>query len=737
MASFDLVDAQEDPPPSLSDPVNPTNQDQMKQWAEPTPMSYSYNTSRSPNLPDYVRPLPPSLESDDIEYLQKKGAFTLPDRPLMEECLRCYTLYIHPLYPTVDIVEVQSTINRGGEGHQLLSLLLLQALIFAGSMWADVRLVRNAGFLTRKAFRQSWHRKIRLLYDMDYEEDRICLVQSLLLWAFWWRGTNERKDSWHWIGVAYSIARTVDLPQEPPVAGVDGGSPTAHQQRKHRRRLWWALHTREVISSIGMSRAPRIKPIDHNVAMLCLQDFNLDDDEGEGTPQTSLMGLPPPSKEQGQALARVTVEFTKLIDIFGRILAAACPENAAGRTAVLYSAQQMEGSNHVASKRQLNIEDLNVCEQELMAWRQQLGEDLWWQVGCVLPFDPPPPWHKAELCHRGLLAMLYHLALMTIHRPQMLPAEASSPTTTTGTTTSPRGTNTAEQYRKDTSRAIVRSCAQEITKIAMDFFRADLITFLSATVVSCLMPASIHHVFDTFSEDIKLRAEANRRLEECRVMLHSLSEQQFASAWILQTIDHIIGRIKLISNGGSSTITTTKKQSQQQQHATSGRRAPRSSYGELSTPLTSIDVYPESLVIDQDQDQDQNHTQNFSVLDTTVVNSPNVTGSHTDMRTINTNSSTNTSTNTSNKPIDRSSDGTVFSHTYNSSRQEWTAATAASFWNPQQPDVGGASMSQLPLLSGDSLIPFQPDLMTNAEALEEMWMDFARVPENMAGLPGL
>lgn len=36
MASFDLVDAQEDPPPSLSDPVNPTNQDQMKQWAEPS-----------------------------------------------------------------------------------------------------------------------------------------------------------------------------------------------------------------------------------------------------------------------------------------------------------------------------------------------------------------------------------------------------------------------------------------------------------------------------------------------------------------------------------------------------------------------------------------------------------------------------------------------------------------------------------------------------------------------------
>ncbi|KIW15162.1 hypothetical protein PV08_05207 [Exophiala spinifera] len=641
-------------PGRQSDPAHLQQQSTGQSFLQPP--SARNNGFSWPNLPDYIKPLPVSLDSDDIEYLQKKGAFTLPDRPLMEECLRCYALYIHPLYPTVNVIEIQSILNDDKDG-EAISLLLLQSLIFAGSMWADVRLVRNAGFLTRKAFRQSWHQKIRLLYDMDYEEDRHCLVQSLLLWSFWWRSINERKDSWHWIGIAYSIARTVDLHQ----ASL-GGINASLAQRKHQRRLWWALYTREIIGSLGMMRAPRIKPGDYNVAMLCTEDFDSD----EGTTEV-LTGLSLPSKEQHQALTRLTIDFTKLIYIFGRILTTACPENAAGRTAVLYSAQQMEGSNQVLSKRQLNIEELKNCQQQLMTWRQELGRDLWRAEN--LPFDPPA-WSRSELCHRGLLAMLYHLALMTIHRPQMLSTEESV----------------------TSSRAIVRSCAQEITKIAMDFFRADLIKCLSATAVSCLMPASIHHVFDTFSEDIKVRSEATRQLEECRVMLHTLSEQQFASAWILQTIQHIIDRIKVPSR--------TEKVSWHPR-VTDSRGVASSSYDECITPRSRGEVCPEGSATDEDQ------THNFPEF-STVTEDPAVR-SLPDVRTAN----------------DCPESRTVLDAC--NSREDW----AASFWNA--PDAG--PMAQLPLPS-DALVPLQPDL-ANTEALADMWMDFAFVPDNMSGLPGL
>lgn len=397
-------------------------------------------------------------------------------------------------------------------------------MIFSGSMWADVRLVRGAGFLSRKSLRQTLHQRIRFLYDADYEDDQPTLVQSLLLWSFWWKGQNEQKDGWHWLGTAHSIARTLDLHHCPPEVG-----PKTAAQRQ-RRRLWWSLCTREVIGSFGLSRAPRIRDADHEVSMLELDDFLYEDCVTELCPN-----LPLPTDAQHAAMSRLTIEFAKLNRIFGKILGAACPEDASGKTAVLYSTQQMEGFNNVLSRRYVNIKDLNAFEEELSRWCKQVPANLGHQG--PLPFDSSE-WHKIELCHRGMLWLMYHVTLMTIHRPQMQPYEAA--------TSSPAGRS--ERNRKGASRTIVRHAAASITEIAMDFFRADLLASLSATVVSCLMPASIHHTFDMFSEDATIRSEASRQLEECRAMLYTLAEQQFAPAWMLRTVDHIMSQAKRHSN---------------------------------------------------------------------------------------------------------------------------------------------------------------------------------------------
>ena len=38
----------------------------------------------------------------------------------------------------------------------------------------------------------------QLLYDYDYEEDRFCSVQTLLLLTLWWEGPHEQKDGCYW-----------------------------------------------------------------------------------------------------------------------------------------------------------------------------------------------------------------------------------------------------------------------------------------------------------------------------------------------------------------------------------------------------------------------------------------------------------------------------------------------------------------------------------------------------------
>lgn len=479
-------------------------------------------TTSMPDLPQFIKPVPSSLGADEIEYLQKKGAFTLPDPALRDECLRCYRLYMHPLFPSVDYPQVWSVVHaEHSTSNGRLSLLLLQAIMFAGAMWVEVGLVRRARFLSRKAFRHSLHQKIRALYDADYEEDRLTLVQSLLLWSFWFKGANEQKDGWHWVGVAHSIARSIDL----HLPTYSGSNPARQRLRK---QLWWALQNREVIGSLDLGRAPRLRHTDHIVPMLQLDDF-----EYEERVSDTLSDIPyPPTATQRRNLTRITIEFVRLNQIFNQILGVVSPENNARQTAVLRSAQQMEGFNHLAStKRYVNLDSIGTCERDLRRWREEVPKELW--HAAPLPLNPYD-WVKAELSHRAMLCMIYHMAVMTIHRAQLLPLDPAESSYS----------ELSEYNRKHVSRMLVRHAAREITSTAMDFFNADLVAALPATVVSCLMPVSIRHTLDTFADDVTVQTEAFRQLDECRAMLYVLAERQFAPGWVLQILERILGRAR-------------------------------------------------------------------------------------------------------------------------------------------------------------------------------------------------
>lgn len=500
-------------------------------------------------LPAFVKPLPPKMGTEDIEYLRVKGALTLPEPDLLDACLQSYFQNVQPLFPIVDAFKI-ITIVKGVNTDEKLSLLLLQAMIFVGSTWVDVKSVRKLGFLSRKGFRRSINGKMRLLYDSDYEDDRLCLIQTFVLWTFWFEGPNQNKDAWHWIGVALSLSRTISLHQSPSNFDLN---PSL---RKLRRRLWWGLVTRDTIASFGLSRSPRISDINHNVPMLEVEDFD------SGQALEFLDGAVPPSLRQQQMQARLCVSFVQLVHIFGRIFKAAYPEIESGKTAVLYSRHQLEGMDKVTSKKKpLDAQQLKSFERDLSQWRQDISDELWHSAPLS---STSGSLEIAEQAHKGLMSMMYYAALMNLHRPQMMPP------TTILHPTEPSATTT-----QDNSRAIVRFAAQQITKIAMDFYEEDLVGSLSATCISCLVPASIYHIFDMTSADSNLRIEALQRLEQCKAIFQAFSDQQFGGPWALHTLNYIINRLeerKLQLAGAQASVniaSTASTQDPQQRHPTS------------------------------------------------------------------------------------------------------------------------------------------------------------------------
>lgn len=113
-------------------------------------------------LPHYFKPLPSRITPDDIEYLDKKGALSIPGTILRNELLRAYIEYVHGYMPLLDLREFLGALGRQDGSIKPISLLLFQAVMFAGTAFIDLKHLRHAGYATRKEARKAFFLKARV-----------------------------------------------------------------------------------------------------------------------------------------------------------------------------------------------------------------------------------------------------------------------------------------------------------------------------------------------------------------------------------------------------------------------------------------------------------------------------------------------------------------------------------------------------------------------------------------------
>lgn len=109
------------------------------------------------------------LDQHDIAFLESKGCLMVPSRPFLEEFIGQYFLHIQPSTPIMDesvfwhlfrrIHDVTSTPK--------LPLLLLQAIVFAGSPYISLETAQNCGFQNK---RDAW--------NTLYKRAKVCLRVS-------------------------------------------------------------------------------------------------------------------------------------------------------------------------------------------------------------------------------------------------------------------------------------------------------------------------------------------------------------------------------------------------------------------------------------------------------------------------------------------------------------------------------------------------------------------------------
>lgn len=378
--------------------------------------------------------------------------------------------------------------------------------------------------------------KLQLLYDFDYELDRLVLVQALLLMTYWYETPDDQKDTWHWMGVAISLAHTIGLHRNP------GSTTMAPTKQKLWKRIWWSCFMRDRLIALGMRRPTRIKDEDFDVPMLEESDFEI-------APLPDFINVIPPEctlmrdVNMQQELAVMCIAKAQLCLCISHMLKTQYsvlirdkmkPENTTNSTMMLFPNKQLD-----------NVESVNAVDMELMAWAESLPAVC--QYRTLTPTDIENG-KSTVAVQRMLLHMVYYTTISALHRPQFLPS-------------SPTQAPTTSRQVQEMSRLRVRDAAMHITRMAAELHHFHLERFLPTTGVTVVLPAMIIHLLEMKNPVSDARERATRGFRQCMRVMDKLREVYAAADYATGFLDAALRKaaIDINTNLAPSTLAMLKR----------------------------------------------------------------------------------------------------------------------------------------------------------------------------------
>lgn len=437
---------------------------------------------------------------------------TIPDDDFRDELLRTYVKVVHPFMPILDLEAFLGPVISG-RSRNPVSFLLFQAVMFASVTFVDAGFLRARGFSRRKVARKTFFNRVRLLYSLDCETDRLSLVQSLLLMTYWYSTPEDEKDTWYWMGIAISIGQIIGIHRHPKDSKID------KREKQLRTKIWWSCFMRDRLLALGIRRPIRIRKKDSNVPMLTLDDFDL------GPPSEEIKALFGGSEYTGfkpesrKTAAVMCIELAKLCVCLGHIL---------------HTQYSVLGDRPIASEyfgkvvvmprqSEKQAQEFVKCNAELESWLQNQDSRCRYTSIHQRPTSASQDLDMVGF-HRALLHLLYLTTLGALHRPQVFHRRPESAI---------RGVNKQASRRKVTDAAIA------ITKLAYDLQCHNQLRYLSTSSIPAFLSATLIHLLDIRNPEEDVRNVSIGRFYQCLQVLHQLRDM-YASAdyaiYFLQTV---------------------------------------------------------------------------------------------------------------------------------------------------------------------------------------------------------
>ncbi|KAI1619064.1 transcriptional regulatory protein [Exophiala viscosa] len=430
-------------------------------------------------LPENIRGARARLTEPDqmeIEILQQRGAFLLPPRALCDELVDAYFRWVHPIVPVINKTRFM---KRYKDTKNPPSLLLLQAILLAGSrVCTNPQLMDATGSTTPAAM--TFYKRAKALYDANYEDDRITIVQALVLMGWYWEGpegADVTKNVFYWTRVAIVVAQGAGMHRSVE------SSQLSRQDKRLWKRVWWSLFTRDRSVAVALGRPVSINTDDSDVEMITEEDFI----EEEGDPNGDYQSDP--------VHVQFFLQYVKLCEIMGLVLS-----------------QQYS----VASKaRRTNAIDLTHSDMALADWLQNCPREVYWE-------------RSRHHFWSALLHSNYYTTLCLLHRAHMPPATAR-----------PNEYDNVDMAYP--SRTIAFQAAGMITSIMENLLAHDQVKYTPAFIVYSLFSALIMHVYQMRSSVPSVVAASQERINVCMNALKEVSKVWLVAKMVHTLFESILG----------------------------------------------------------------------------------------------------------------------------------------------------------------------------------------------------
>ncbi|KAI1639840.1 fungal-specific transcription factor domain-containing protein [Biscogniauxia mediterranea] len=413
------------------------------------------------------------LDNIEIDILHQRGAFLLPPRSLCDELIDAYFRWVHPIVPVINRTRFM---RQYRDPKNPPSLLLLQAVLLAGSRVCNNPQLMDANGSTTPAA-LTFYKRAKALYDANYEDDRVTIVQSLLLMGWYWEGPEDvTKNVFYWTRVATIVAQGSGMHRS-----VESSQLTKADKRLW-KRIWWTLFTRDRSVAVALGRPCNINLDDSDVEMLTEDDFIEDE------PDNASGFAPDPVH------THFFLQYVKLCEIMGLVLS-----------------QQYS----VASKgRRQNAIDLTHSDMALADWLQNCPKTVYWEM--------PRHHFWSALLHSN-----YYTALCLLHRAHMPPNN--------------NGSARFPDDSAYPSRNIAFQAAGMITSIIENLSAHDELRYCPAFVVYSLFSALIMHVYQMRSPVPSIQQVTHDRIRTCMGALKEVSKVWLVGKMVYTLFESILG----------------------------------------------------------------------------------------------------------------------------------------------------------------------------------------------------